>query len=79
MLSLWLSSVVWLWYLSQKSRLRKVTIPVWYPQKDHASFQDALARLRRDLWRQRIISMFGKRLGHDKNFDVLLAALTRAA
>jgi hypothetical protein len=79
MLSLWLSSVVWLWYLSQKGRWRKVTIPVWYPQKDHASFQDALASLRRHLWRQRIISMFGKRLGHDKNFDVLLEALARAA
>ncbi len=79
MLSLWLSSVVWLWYLSQKGRLRTVTIPVWYPQKEHASFQDALASLRRHLWSQRIISMFGKRLGQDKNFDVLLEALARAA
>jgi hypothetical protein len=79
MLSLWLSSVVWLWYLSQKSRWRKVTIPPWYPKKVHPSFQDALATLRRHLWGQRIISMFGERLGHGKNLDVLLEALARAA
>jgi len=79
MLSLWLSSVVWLWYLNQKGRWRKVTIPPWYPKKVHASFQDALASLRRHLWGQRIISMFGNRLGHGKNLEVLLEALARAA
>jgi len=79
MLSLWLSSVVWLWYLSQKGRRRQVNALPWYPRKVHPSFQDALATLRRHLWGQRIISMFGKRLGHDKNIDVLLEALARAA
>jgi hypothetical protein len=79
MLSLWLSSVVWLWYLNQKGRAAKLHVPAWYPQKGHPSFQDALASLRCHLWTQRIISMFGKRLGHGKNTDVLLEALSRAA
>ena len=79
MLSLWLSSVVWLWYLSQKGRRRQVNAWPWYPWKLHPSFQDALATLRRHLWSQRIMAMFGKRLGHDKNIDVLLEALARAA
>ena len=79
MLSLWLSSVVWLWYLSQKGRWRKVKVPPWYPTKVRPSFQDALASLRCHLWGQRIISMFGKRLGHNRNIEVLLEALARAA
>lgn len=79
MLSLWLSSVVWLWYLSQKGRTWRVVVAPWYPTKKHPSFQDALASLRRHLWGQRIISMFGKRLGHDKNLAVLFAALEKAA
>jgi hypothetical protein len=79
MLSLWLSSVVWLWYLNQKGRLRQVTIAPWYPKKVHASFADALASLRRHLWGRRIISMFGKRPGHTKNLELLLEALARAA
>jgi hypothetical protein len=79
MLGLWLSSVVWLWYLSQKGRRHHVNVVPWYPTKAHPSFQDALATLRRHLWGQRIISMFGKRLGHGKNLDVLLEALARAA
>ena len=79
MLSLWLSSVVWLWYLSQKGHAGKLCVPAWYPKKVHPSFQDALAGLRRYLWTQRIIAMFGKRLGHGKNTDLLLEALSRAA
>jgi hypothetical protein len=79
MLSLWLSSVVWLWYLSQKGRCGKIRVLPWYPKKVHPSFQDALAALRRHLWGQRIISMFGKSLGHNKNLAVLIEALSRAA
>jgi hypothetical protein len=71
MLSLWLSSVVWLWYLREDGRSGKVRILPWYPQKAHPSFQDAWASLRRPPGSQRIISMFGKRFGHDKKTDVL--------
>lgn len=79
MLSLWLSSVVWLWYLSQKGLVRRIATPPWYPKKSHASFQDALASLRRYLWGQRIISLFGKRFGHNKNLETLFTALAKAA
>ena len=78
-LSLWLYSVVWLWYLQQK-RVRKLMVPLpWYPAKARPSFQDALACLRRALWRQRIKSMFVKRFVHNKNFEFLIEALAHAA
>lgn len=79
MLSLWLGSVVWLWYLQQPGRIHRVTGPAWYPGKRHPSFQDALVALRRHLWSQRIKIMFGKSLGHHKNVAVLIEALSRAA
>jgi hypothetical protein len=79
MLSLWLGSVVWLWYLHQPARIHRVTGPAWYPGKTHPSFQDAWAALRRHLWSQRIKAMFGKSLGHTQNLMVLIEALSRAA
>jgi hypothetical protein len=79
MLSLWLGSVVWLWYLQQPGRIHRVTGPAWYPGKTHPSFQDAWAALRRHLWSQRIKTMFGKSLGHHKNLAVLIEALSKAA
>jgi hypothetical protein len=79
MLSLWLGSVVWLWYLQQAGRARRVVTPAWYPGKTHPSFQDALAALRRHLWSQRIKTMFGESLGHNKNLAVLIEALSKAA
>ncbi|HLE05616.1 MAG TPA: transposase [Anaerolineales bacterium] len=79
MLSLWLGSVVWLWFLQQPRRIHRVTGPAWYPGKTHPSFQDALAALRRHLWTQRIKAMFGKSLGHTQNLAVLIEALSRAA
>jgi hypothetical protein len=79
MLSLWLGSLVWLWYLQQPGRAHGLTQPAWYPGKTHPSFQDALAALRRHLWSQRIKTMFGKSLGHTKNLAVLIEALSKAA
>jgi hypothetical protein len=79
MLSLWLSSVVWLWFLQQPARMHKVTGLPWYPGKTRPSFQDALAALRRHLWGQRIKAIFGKSSGHNKNLAVLVEALSRAA
>ena len=79
LLRLWWSSVVGLWYRSEEGRGGKVKILPWYPQKVPPGFPDALASLRRHRWRQRIISMFGKRLGHDQKIEVLLEALSRAA
>jgi hypothetical protein len=78
-LSLWLYSVVWLWYLSQKSSQRYFFIQPWYWHKTTPSFADATACLRRELWKDRINSMFGQSAVHDKKFQYLLEALAPAA
>jgi hypothetical protein len=79
MLSLWLGSVVWLWFLQQPAKIHKVTGAAWYPNKTRPSFQDALAALRRHLWGQRIKALFGKSLGHHKKLALVIEALSRAA
>jgi len=78
-LSLWLYSMVWLWYLKQKSRRRYFIVQPWYRQKVAPSFADALSCLRRELWRQRIKYMFGISAVHDKKFKFVLEALAPAA
>jgi hypothetical protein len=78
-LSLWLYSVVWLWYLGQNSTQRYFMVQPWYSQKIHPSFADAIACLRRRLWGERINCMFGKYAVHDKKFKFLLEALAPAA
>ena len=78
-LSLWLYSMVWLWYLKQKPRQRYFIVPPWYRQKLAPSFLDALSCLRRELWRERIKCMFGISAVHDKKFEFLLEALAPAA
>ena len=78
-LSLWLYSVVWLWYLSQKTNNRYFIVQPWNPLKAAPSFADAIACLRRELWKERINSMFGKSAVHDKKFEFLLEALAPAA
>jgi hypothetical protein len=78
-LSLWLYSVVWLWYLNQKSSQRYFMVQPWYWQKTFPSFADAMACLRRELWKERINFMFGKSAVHDNKFQYLLKALAPAA
>jgi hypothetical protein len=78
-LSLWLYSMVWLWYLKQKSRPRYFIVPPWYRQKLAPSFADALRCLRRELWHERIKCMFGISAVHDKKFKFVLEALAPAA
>lgn len=78
-LSFWLYSVIWLWFLRQKKTQKLMVSLPWYRSKTHPSFQDALACLRRVLWRQRIKFMFGKTFVHDKNFEFLIEALSAAA
>jgi hypothetical protein len=74
-----LYSWVWTWYLQHGHRKKSWVFHPWYSSKSHPSFADALARLRGVLWRDRIISMFGKRAVHDKISRYLLPALERAA
>jgi hypothetical protein len=79
MLGFWLYSLVWLWYLLQKKNHRKLPKIPWYPHKLYPSFPDALACLRRVLWKERIKVLFGKTSVHDKVFQFLLEALVSAA
>jgi hypothetical protein len=78
-LSLWLYSMVWLWYLKQKAGQRYFIVQPWYLQKSTPSFTDALICLRRELWRERIKCMFGISAVHDKKFQFVLEALAPAA
>jgi len=78
-LSLWLYSMVWLWYLMQKANKRYFIIHPWNPMKSMPSFADAIACLRRELWAERIKCMFGVSAVHDKKFEFLLEALAPAA
>ena len=78
-LGLALYSIVWLWYLRQKSRARTFWIQPWNRQKTAPSFADALCCLRRELWGQRIKYMFGNSAVHDKKFEFLMEALASAA
>lgn len=78
-LSLWLYSMLWLWYLKQKSTQRYFIVQPWYRQKLTPSFADALSCLRRELWRERIKYMFGISAVHDKKFKFVLEALAPAA
>jgi hypothetical protein len=78
-LGLWLYSMVWLWYINQKSGQRYYLVRPWYRQKSAPSFADALSCLRRELWRQRIKTMFGHSSVHDNKFDFLIEALANAA
>jgi hypothetical protein len=78
-LGLWLYSTVWLWYLQRKPSQRYFFVQPWYQQKNAPSFTDALHCLRRELWRQRIITMFGRSSVHDHKFEFLIEALATAA
>lgn len=78
-LSLWLYSMVWLWYLRQKASQRYFIVQPWNPLKSVPSSRDAIACLRRHLWTERIKYMFGNAAVHDKKFVFLLEALAPAA
>ena len=56
-LSLWLHTAIWCWYLSTHADTTSWRTRPWYRHKHTASFADALAALRRNLWRQRITAM----------------------
>jgi hypothetical protein len=77
-LSLWLYSAVWYWYLTNQGT--KVSWPLlpWYQSKRTPSFADALASLRRTLWRT-LFSDSAPRSLIPKTVAVLIEALSRAA
>jgi hypothetical protein len=55
-LSLWLSSIVWLCYIACAGAATTWVPLPWYPTKRTPSFIDALATLRRALWRNTLFS-----------------------
>jgi len=78
-LSFWTYSAVWTWYVSFHGTERTWPNLPWYPQKTTPSFPDALAALRRALWRQRIFAGSDPAPHLTKIQSLLLEALATAA
>ena len=78
-ISLWLYSVFWAWYLRYGYRKSSIPIMPWYAAKTHPSFHDALTALRRALWRKRIIIMFGNHSVPARITEFLINAIATAA
>lgn len=55
-LSLWIYAAVWHWYIKTQGARPTFLRTPWYPGKATPSFADALAALRRALWRRRIFA-----------------------
>jgi len=78
-LSLWLYSSIWCWYITTQGTKPSWPSLPWYSAKRTPSFADALAALRRVLWRERVFSKYDRRPLPRKTADVILEALVRAA
>lgn len=74
-----LYSLVWLWYLQTQGTKRTWSMVPWYPAKSTPSFTDALASLRKILWRQRIITRSDKIPVKSKIMDALIDVVALAA
>lgn len=78
-LSFWVHGTVWLWYLDACGERPVLTTQAWTPNKTTASALDALAELRRVLWRQRISSASEPAALTPEMTEVLIEALASAA
>jgi len=78
-ISLWLYSVVWAWYIRYGYGKTRLPVIPWYSAKTHPSFQDALAALRKVLWRKRIIIMFGNHTVPAQIIEFFIDAVASAA
>jgi len=78
-LSLWLSTAIWCWYIPTHGAATTWPTRPWYPHKRTPSFADALAALRRTLWRDRITALSQSPRQSAKITDALLDTLARAA
>lgn len=77
-LSMWLYSAVWTWYLDVHGEKRTWPRLPWYPGKRVAAFSDALAALRRALWRSTIFTDSGRRSVSAKTIASFIDALAWA-
>ena len=78
-LSFWLYSAVWLWYMKTNATAISWPSLPWYPAKRTPSFLDALAALRRPLWRSRLFASAARRPLPTKTTNALIDILARAA
>jgi len=78
-MSFWLYSAVWLWYLENKSLWEMLPKLPWYRHKANPSFADALASLRRELWKERINCMFDNHIAFENILKSIIMALSYAA
>ncbi len=78
-LSLWIYTTVWLWYVITQGTTTSWPRLPWYGSKCTPSFLDALAALRRVLWRGRIFATSHPRMLSPKITDALVETLARAA
>ena len=78
-LAFWLYGAVWVWYLKISGERPRFAIKAWYPTKATPSFADALAELRRHLWRERITGDSGVLAVNEQTIDLLVEALAVAA
>ena len=78
-MSFWLYSTVWLWYLKNKNTRGKLPKLPWYRKKKNPSFADALASLRKQIWRERINCMFDSHIDFEKIPKIIVNALAYAA
>lgn len=78
-LSFWLYSAVWLWYLRECGDRPRFKVTPWFTSKTTPSFTDALAELRRTLWRQRISPASGGAPLDGQTVTILVEALAVAA
>ena len=72
-------AAAWLWYIRVHGTGRTWTALPWYTQKRMPSFPDALAALRKALWRQRIFAGSTPQPVPAKFHDLLLEVLATAA
>lgn len=78
-LSFFLHGTIWLWYLSASGATPRFNSQPWYTAKTIPSFADAMAELRRVLWRERISPSSGIRPLSPEMATVLIDALAMAA
>lgn len=79
-LGFWLHAAVWLTYITATGSGRPaMTERDWYPGKTTPSFADAMAEVRRALWRERISSVSKPAAITPEMTDVLVEALATAA
>ncbi len=78
-LSLWLMTAVWAWYIPTFGVAPTWKDRPWYRAKSTPSFLDALAALRRVLWRDRITTMSASPSDSPEIIDRLIDVLASAA